>query len=45
MQIESDKANRKGFLRKSKLNFCDLAGSEKYDKEHDMTRDHIKEMT
>lgn len=45
MLIETDKANKKGALKKSKLNFCDLAGSEKYDKENKMTNEHIKEMT
>lgn len=30
--LESDKANKKGCLTKAKLNLCDLAGSEKYDK-------------
>lgn len=45
MSIESDKANKKGLIKKAKLNFCDLAGSEKYDKENDMVRDHIKELT
>lgn len=45
MLIESDKANKRGALRKAKINFCDLAGSEKYDKEGKMAVDHIKELT
>ena len=43
--IETDKANKRGVLKKGKINFCDLAGSEKYDKENDMTTAHIREMT
>lgn len=27
ISIESDRANKKGLMNKSKLNFCDLAGS------------------
>ena len=45
MLIETDKANKRGVLKKAKLNFCDLAGSEKYDKENMMVTDHIKELT
>jgi Kinesin motor domain len=45
MLIEADKANKRGALKKAKLNFCDLAGSEKYDKDNDMVEDHIKELT
>jgi Kinesin motor domain len=45
IQIETDKANKRGVLKKGKINFCDLAGSEKYDKENNMTSAHIKEMT
>ena len=45
MLIESDKANKHGVLRKAKINFCDLAGSEKYDKEGVMAMEHIKELT
>lgn len=32
IQIESDRANQKGMMQKAKLNLCDLAGSEKFDK-------------
>ena len=45
MLIESDKANKHGALRKAKINFCDLAGSEKYDKEGVMATEHVKELT
>ena len=45
MQVESNVANKKGNLKSSKLSLCDLAGSEKYDKEGIMTSIHIKEMT
>ena len=45
MLIETDKANKRGVLKKAKLNFCDLAGSEKYDKDNIMAFDHIKELT
>jgi hypothetical protein len=42
--LESDKANRKGLLKKAKLNLCDLAGSEKYDKSGQMNSAHINEL-
>lgn len=42
--LESDKANKRGALKRAKLNFCDLAGSEKYDKEVSMVKEHIQEM-
>ena len=45
MLIETDKANKRGVLKKAKLNFCDLAGSEKYDKENMMVSDHVRELT
>jgi hypothetical protein len=45
MLIESDKANKRGALKKAKINFCDLAGSEKYDKQGVMAVEHIKELT
>ncbi len=43
--LESDIANRHGNLKRAKLNLCDLAGSEKYDKEGQMISSHISEMT
>lgn len=36
--IESDAVNKKGKLRRAKMNLCDLAGSEKYDKEGSMSK-------
>ena len=42
--VEGDKANKRGVLKRAKLNLCDLAGSEKFDKEGRMLRDHIQEM-
>lgn len=43
LSVESDKANKRGNLRKAKLNLCDLAGSEKYDKDNKV--EHVKETT
>ncbi|CAG9320816.1 unnamed protein product [Blepharisma stoltei] len=43
--LERDKANKRGVLKKGKLNFCDLAGSEKYDKENTMAHEHVQELT
>lgn len=45
MLVESDKANKRGALRKAKINFCDLAGSEKYDKGGKMVVEHVRELT
>ena len=42
--LESDKANKRGGLVRAKLNLCDLAGSESYDKKGHMAKDHIVEM-
>lgn len=42
--VEGDKANKRGALKRAKLNLCDLAGSEKFDKDGRMLRDHIQEM-
>lgn len=42
--IEGDKANKRGALKRAKLNLCDLAGSEKFDKDGRMLKDHIQEM-
>lgn len=43
--LESDRANKRGALKRGKLNLCDLAGSEKYDKEGNMEKGHIRELT
>lgn len=42
--IEGDKANKRGALKRAKMNLCDLAGSEKFDKDGRMLKDHILEM-
>lgn len=44
LKLEGEKANKKGMLKRAKLNLCDLAGSEKFDKEGEMTKPHIVEM-
>ena len=44
IKLEGEKANKKGLLKRAKLNLCDLAGSEKFDKEGEMTKPHIAEM-
>lgn len=44
LKLEGEKANKKGMLKRAKLNLCDLAGSEKFDKEGEMTKPHITEM-
>ncbi|CAG9327587.1 unnamed protein product [Blepharisma stoltei] len=36
--------NQSDSLRRNKINFCDLAGSEKYDKENSMAEEHINEL-
>ena len=43
--LESDKANKRGTLKRGKLNLCDLAGSEKYDKQGSMAQAHVRELT
>ena len=43
--VEGDKANKRGAIKRAKLNLCDLAGSEKFDKENRMIKDHIQEMS
>ena len=42
--VEGDRANKRGVLKRAKMNLCDLAGSEKFDKEGKMLKDHIQEM-
>lgn len=44
ISIESDRANKKGMMQKAKLNLCDLAGSEKFDKTGQMGSHHLAEM-
>ncbi|OMJ95339.1 hypothetical protein SteCoe_1241 [Stentor coeruleus] len=43
--IDTDETSKKGFLKRTKINFCDLAGSEKYDKEINMSNERIREIT
>jgi len=45
LNIETQKVNKKGNLTKAKLNFCDLAGSEKWNKEDGVEGLHLREMT
>jgi hypothetical protein len=44
ISIESDTADQKGMLQRAKLNLCDLAGSEKFDKSRQMASSHLAEM-
>ena len=44
LSMERDTANQSGLISRAKLNLCDLAGSEKYDKEREMARQHLLEM-
>ena len=42
--LESNKIDEKGFIRRSKLNLGDLAGSEKIDKDEEMVNQHMLEL-
>ena len=42
--VETDNINKNGFLKRAKLNLCDLAGSEKFDKEEGFRSIHFSEM-
>ena len=42
--LESDKIDKKGMIRRSKLNLGDLAGSEKIDKDEEMKSKHLLEL-
>lgn len=44
MIIESNKADKGGQLYKSKINLCDLAGSEKINKGGEMNDTHLLEL-
>jgi hypothetical protein len=44
VNIEADKLNNSGFLKRAKLNLCDLAGSEKLDKTISHKGIHFNEM-
>ena len=42
--IETDKMDKNGMLLRAKLNLCDLAGSEKINKEEVMNEQHLEEL-
>ena len=42
--IETDKCDENGMLKRGKLNLCDLAGSEKINKEEAMNKNHLEEL-
>jgi hypothetical protein len=42
--IESDKADKRGMMRKAKMNFCDLAGSEKIQTGENLDEQHMQEL-
>ncbi len=42
--LESEKIDKKGMIKRSKLNLGDLAGSEKIDKDEDMKSNHLLEL-
>lgn len=43
--LESDKADPNGKIKRSKLNMCDLAGSERIDKMSNTNKSHLNELT
>jgi hypothetical protein len=42
--LESEKIDKKGMIKRSKLNLGDLAGSEKIDKDEEMKSNHLQEL-
>ena len=42
--VETDTVDSRGMLQKAKLNLCDLAGSEKIDKDEEMGAKHLLEL-
>lgn len=44
IMIESSKVSRNGNIIKAKLNLCDLAGSEKIDKDVELEEGHFHEL-
>lgn len=42
--IETNEVDSKGMLRRAKLNLCDLAGSEKINKDENMGKQHLNEL-
>ena len=44
INLEEIKANSQGIIKRSKLSLCDLAGSEKINKNEEMEVGHLKEL-
>jgi hypothetical protein len=42
--LEQNKVDKKGRIRKAKINLCDLAGSEKINKNENMQEGHLLEL-
>ena len=42
--METDTVDKRGMLKRAKLNLCDLAGSEKINKEENMESRHLLEL-
>ena len=42
--VETDQVDKRGMLKRAKLNLCDLAGSEKINKEENMSKVHFTEL-
>ena len=42
--VETDEVDKRGMLRRAKLNLCDLAGSEKLDKREEVGKAHFSEL-
>jgi hypothetical protein len=42
--VETDKVDKRGMLKRAKLNLCDLAGSEKINKDESMGNRHLLEL-
>jgi hypothetical protein len=42
--VETDTADKRGMLKRAKLNLCDLAGSEKINKDEQMGAIHLLEL-
>ena len=39
--VETNRVDKKGMLKRAKLNLCDLAGSEKINKDEEMGQNHL----
>eukprot|EP00743_Colponemidia_sp_Colp-15_P004140 GILK01004468.1.p1 GENE.GILK01004468.1~~GILK01004468.1.p1 ORF type:complete len:1127 (+),score=216.09 GILK01004468.1:56-3436(+) len=42
--VENERPSADGLMKRAKLNLCDLAGSEKWNMQHDMVNAHLAEM-